>query len=644
VSAIVGIMNGDGRPALATDLDRMLQAVRHRGPDGMAAWSAGCVGLGHGLLQTGANCPSARQPILDDGLAIVADARLDNRDELLAALGLRQAASDAAVILGAYRRWGTDCASRLLGDFAFVVWDSREARLFCARDHMGVKPLYYFDHGGRLAFASEIKALLALRGAPGGVNEAWVADFLVGIVADTGSTLWSGILRLPPGHHLTAAAGACRLQAYWRPEPSVAETGRDSAERFRELFSEAVRCRLGGAERVGAMLSGGLDSSSIACVASRLLQAEGRCLPTFSLVFDKTPLLCERPSIEAVVAQGGYEPFFIESSRFAPLAEFDRVLAEQDGIVLAPGLTLSRQVYHAAAARGVRVLLDGHGGDEVVSHGYGRLRELAAAGRWVDLWREVPADADRYGTAPAWRLYAAYLANFGPAAPVLVALRRAAVRVQRRARRAFGQGERRPAWSRFIDPDFARRTDAVARFRVHAAVANRLTEREHHLGLLTAGLQPYALEVLDKVAAAAGVEARYPFWDKRLVEFCLGLPADAKLSGGFSRMVLRKAMDGILPAAVQWRRDKFDFTPHLTRGMLAHHRPVLDSVLLDDAEDIGGYVDLAAVREAYRRMAARGERADGYDVQAVWRAVALALWLRRQRRAAGDMPAAVVAV
>jgi asparagine synthase (glutamine-hydrolysing) len=109
-------------------------------------------------------------------------------------------------------------------------------------------------------------------------------------------------------------------------------------------------------------------------------------------------------------------------------------------------------------------------------------------------------------------------------------------------------------------------------------------------------------------------------------------------------MVLRKAMDGILPAAVQWRRDKFDFTPHLTRGMLAHHRPVLDSVLLDDAEDIGGYVDLAAVREAYRRMAARGERADGYDVQAVWRAVALALWLRRQRRAAGDMPAAVVAV
>jgi asparagine synthase (glutamine-hydrolysing) len=292
----------------------------------------------------------------------------------------------------------------------------------------------------------------------------------------------------------------------------------------------------------------------------------------------------------------------------------------------------------------VRVLLDGHGGDEVVSHGYGRLRELAAAGRGVDLWREVPADADRYGTAPAWRLYAAYLANFGPAAPVLVALRRAAVRVQRRARRAFGQGERRPAWSRFIDPDFARRTDAVARFRVHAAVANRLTEREHHLGLLTAGLQPYALEVLDKVAAAAGVEARYPFWDKRLVEFCLGLPADAKLSGGFSRMVLRKAMDGILPAAVQWRRDKFDFTPHLTRGMLAHHRPVLDSVLLDDAEDIGGYVDLAAVREAYRRMAARGERADGYDVQAVWRAVALALWLRRQRRAAGDMPAAVVAV
>ena len=637
MSAIVGMLNGNGRPALAADLDRMLEAVRHRGPDGLSVWSGGHVGLGHGLLQTDAGRLSGRQPIVDDGLAIAADARLDNRHELLAALGVGRTACDAALILGAYRRWGTDCASRLLGDFAFAVWDSRGATLFCARDHVGIKPFYYFAHGGRFAFASEVKALLALKDAPREISEACIADFLVGIAPDTSSTLHPGIFRLPPGHHLAATPGNRRLQAYWRPGAAGQQVVGDAAERFGELFSDAIRCRLRGVDRVGAMLSGGLDSSSIASVASRLLKGERRCLPTFSLVFDETPDLCERPSIEAVVAQGGFEPCYIASDHFAPLADLDRVLAEQDGIMLAPGLTLNRQVYHAAATRGVRVLLDGHGGDEVVSHGYGRLMELAAANRWLDLWRELPAEADRYGSASVWRLYAAYLANFGPAAPVVVAMRRILLRAQRRARRALGRAEKRPAWSRFINPDFARRTDVVARFRAHAALANCATEREHHLGALSGGLQPYALEVLDKAAAAAGVEARYPFWDKRLVEFCLDLPSDAKLSGGWSRMILRKSMEGILPTAVQWRRDKFDFTPHLRRGMLTHHRPLLDRIVLDDADDIGGYVDLGAVAAAYRRMA---ERADGLDVQAVWRTVALALWLRQQR-GARDVPAAM---
>jgi asparagine synthase (glutamine-hydrolysing) len=642
VSAIVGILNGNGQPARAAELDRMLQAVRHRGPDGMSVWSGGHVGLGHGLLQTGAERPRATQPIVDGELAITADARLDNRDELRTSLAADDSACDAALILSAYRRWGADCPSRLLGDFAFAVWDGRCATLFCARDHVGIKPFYYVARGERLVLASEMKALLALQDAPPDINEAWIADFLVGIVADTSSTLYSGIFRLPPGHHLTASCHSHRVQAYWRPNATGQQTVGDGVEQFIELFSEAVRCRLSGADRVGAMLSGGLDSSAISCVAARLLKNEGRRLPTFSLVFDATPDLCERPSIEAVIAQGGFNPCFIASDDFAPLAELDRFLAEQDGIFLAPGLTLSRQLYQAAAERGVRVLLNGHGGDEVVSHGYARLRELAAANRWLDLWREVPAEADRYANTPAWRIFAAYVANFGPAAPLVIALRRATMRGRRRVRRALQLPEMRPAWSRFINPDFARRTDVLEHFRAQAAVANLASEREQHLGFLTAGLQPYALEVLDRTAAAAGVEARYPFWDKRLVELCLSLPSDAKLSGGWSRMVLRKAMDGILPAAVQWRRDKLDFTPHLARGMLQHHRSLLDRILLDDADDIGGYVDLPAVAAAYRRMLERAKGAEhGHDVQAVWRTVALALWLRQQRVARAKLEAAM---
>ena len=281
------------------------------------------------------------------------------------------------------------------------------------------------------------------------------------------------------------------------------------------------------------------------------------------------------------------------------------------------------------------MLLDGHGGDEVVSHGYGRLRELAAAGRWMNLWREVRGEADIYGASPL-KTFALYISHFGPSARILRPLGRTTRYALRRLRRSRRQTDTRPGWgwSGFINPDLAVRTDVVARSRAQrASLAGCTTERERHLAALSGSLRAYSLEVLDKAAAGAGVEARYPFWDKRLAEFCLALPSDAKLSDGWSRMILRQAMEGILPSSVQWRRDKHDFTPLLLRGMLDHHRSMLDDILIDNGDVVGGYVDLPAVVSAYRRIAERPEAANGYDVQAVWRTVALALWLRQLRNA-----------
>ena len=189
-----------------------------------------------------------------------------------------------------------------------------------------------------------------------------------------------------------------------------------------------------------------------------------------------------------------------------------------------------------------------------------------------------------------------------------------------------------------MNPDLVARTDVAARHRAQwASLAGYTTEREHHLAAISASLQAYALEVLDKVAARAGIEARYPFWDKRLAEFCLALPSNAKLCNGWSRLILRQAMQGILPNSVQWRRDKHDFTPLLLRSMLDYHRSMLDDILLANRDnDVGGYVDLPAVAAAYRRIAEPPQAANGYDVQAVWRTVALALWLRQLRSASSN--------
>ncbi|TIV92700.1 MAG: asparagine synthetase B, partial [Mesorhizobium sp.] len=154
-----------------------------------------------------------------------------------------------------------------------------------------------------------------------------------------------------------------------------------------------------------------------------------------------------------------------------------------------------------------------------------------------------------------------------------------------------------------------------------------------HRWVLSTGLVPHAFEVLDKAAANFGVEPRYPFWDKPLVEFCLALPGEKKLHNGFGRHVLRRAMEGVLPPMVQWRRDKIDFTANLVKGMLRNHRDLLDTVLVSDGERIAPYVNLPQVNAAYARLLDKPDEAAPLDVQYVWRSISLSLWLRQTQLA-----------
>ena len=630
MSAIAGILHTDGRIADGAPLQRMLMAMAHRSPDGSAAWHDRSIALGHGQLSTLPDVRSANLPLTEGDLTITADIRLDNRDELIAALAFgTRPVTDAALVLAAYRQWSEDCPTHLLGDFAFAIWDGGRNLLFCARDHLGVKPFYYHAAAGAFAFASEIKALFAFDGISRTLNEARVADYLAGMVTDVQSTLYADIFRLPPHHSLTVSTSGRQLRSYWRLAPSVAMPGDDLIERFRELFSNAVRCRLVGPGRIGAMLSGGLDSSSIASVAAPLVtSAGGLPLATLSVVFDKTPAWNERPFIDAVLASCVFDPSFIESDDVAPFADLDRILIEQEGAFLAPGLAISRQLYAAAAGRGIRILLDGHGGDEVVSHGYGRLHELARAHRWFALWREASGVSRTYGDH-TWHVFRAYLSLYGPLRRI--PFWRAASRARRHMSRLTGHANGRLASTDWINADLAARTDLAARYRAQRRLEAEATvsEQTRQEWFLSSGMVPHAFEVLDRAAGAAGVEPRYPFWDKRLVEFCLGLPSEAKLQDGWSRLILRRAMQGILPDMVQWRRDKLDFAPHLIRGMLAHHGDLLEQILIADSDGIGSFVNLGAVTAAYRRILEREVVADGNDVQIVWRTVVLAFWLRQ---------------
>ncbi len=626
MSAIAGIYLLDGRSVDPADLERMVERLAHRGPDGSASWTSGPVGLGHRMLWTTPESLHEKFPLGNPTGTIVltADARLDNRDELITALRINGRPhgeiTDSELILNAYERWGERCPDKLLGDFAFAVWDGRTQTLFCARDHLGVRPFYYYRSGQMFVFGSEIKALLCLPEVPRRLNEVRVADYLVPMLEDKVITFYQDILRLPAAHVMTVSPERASVRCYWALDPARdIRYGSDEeyAEAFLELFTETVRCRLRSAYPVGSLLSGGLDSSSIVCTARQLLAQQGRGkLHTFSAIFPDVPECDERPYINAVLAQGGLEPHYVQGGRLSPLADLDRVLWHQDEAFYAPNLFLHLGLYRAAQRQAIRVLLDGFDGDIVMSHGISYLTELARTWRWITLSKEVNGLSKNFNRSP-WMIL--WRHGFKPLIPEPI------LHVCQMLRAC-----KRPAWrfNTIISPDFARRVGLSDRLQALRGEQRRppRTSREAHYRGLTCGLIPFTLEVADRAAAAFSIGPRYPFFDRRVVEFCLALPPEQKLHQGWTRVVMRRALANVLPEEVRWRGGKSNLSPNFTRGLLGFQQRPIEEVILDDPKVIQDYVDMAALRETCRRYACHGGEQEALTV---WKALTLALWLHQ---------------
>ena len=422
-----------------------------------AEWSDGPIVLGsrRGPSDEGADPPLCVEP----GLAVAADARLDDRDALCGALGVPPAArgslADGDLILRAWRRWGRDCPNHLLGDYAFAVWDAAKRTLFCARDHVGAKPFYYAFPPNGFVFAGAVEGVLAAPGVSGELDEESVAEHLTGIaLLTTTRTFFKAVRKLPPGHTLTVDCDSLRQGAssprsparperYWRPEhaPRARAASDDAyAEELLEVCTRAVEDRLRGPGPVGAHLSGGLDSSGIAVLAARALRRRGLPAP---LAFSWLPALDgEAPAhakeyalIDAVCAQEDLQVSHCALSPGDVLAVLRR-----DGAFPGVHVQMNEEaVQRCAAASGVRVLLSGWGGDEGASfNGRGHLQHLLLSGRWRRLAAECRANPHPFRA----------LAH--------VALSLAHPRLRNHLhRRLRGGVPRRRRW--LIDPAFARR-------------------------------------------------------------------------------------------------------------------------------------------------------------------------------------------
>ena len=284
MSGIVAIFHRDGTPIERALLQSLVDFLAYRGPDARETWMGASIGLGHALLRTTRESFAERQPAGFEGRYwITADARLDGRGELLAALDLSgsdigPSIPDSELILQAYAKWGAACVEHLRGDFSFAIWDEHTKHLFCARDQFGIKPFYYASVGSVVILSNTLDCIRRHPAVSGRLNDLAIADFLLfDMIQDPAATSFAGIQRLPPAHTLVCGRDGISLRRYWVlpvSAPIHHKRPMDCVEQFRELLDHAVADRL-RTNSVGILMSGGLDSPTVAASAQRILARNG---------------------------------------------------------------------------------------------------------------------------------------------------------------------------------------------------------------------------------------------------------------------------------------------------------------------------------------------------------------------------------
>jgi asparagine synthase (glutamine-hydrolysing) len=402
MSGIAGIYHLDGRPVDPELLRRVTDVIAYRGSDGVGHWIDGRVGLGHRMLHTTPESLHEQQPLADEtgNLCLTLDGRVDNREELRAALEAKGAKlrtdTDAELVLRTYEYWGEECPKRIIGDFAFVIWDGRKRQLFCARDPLGIKPFYYHSDGRTFLCGSELRQLLedvSIRREP---NEGMIGEYLACAITDNQETLYRDVLRLPPAHFLLVQPGRTRKERYWDIDPAREvryHTDAEYAEHLLDILKAPVRCRLRSSGRIGADLSGGVDSSAIVGVVHSLYREQGLTdsgFETFSLVFPGLP--CdERAYIEAVVRMWGITANMVrpdESETYDYAAEVYRSYdfpQYPNGVMSCPLMSL-------AGEKGFRVVLTGGGGDEWLTGSYYHYADFIRRLKILSLIRQLRCD------------------------------------------------------------------------------------------------------------------------------------------------------------------------------------------------------------------------------------------------------------
>lgn len=602
MSGICGIVRFGGARVDRALVRAMTAALAFRGPDRQDTRIEGGVGFGHALLRCTPECAWDAQPERLEHAWITADARIDARDELVRELrgrgraGLEEC-SDAALILHAYLTWGEDCVRHLLGDFAFAIWDARARRLFCAIDHFGVKALFYSAFKGGLVFGNTLDAVRMHPAVGTALDDLAIADFLLfEINQDPASTAFADIRRLPAGSCMTVSADGLRVESYWqvpRAEVRYRRAG-DYVEHFRELFARAVEDRL-RTHRVAVSMSGGLDSTSIAATAKTLLAGQARpfVLQAHTGVYDRLIPDEERRYAGLVAGALGIPVTYHPGDDCAIYEGFGETAAHFPDPYHGPDEAIGFRIVRAAA-RDARVLLTGFDADTLLNESP---RPYLRA-----LWNER-----RFGLLGS------------AAAGYLRQERRTLLRaLLRRCRPAPRATSHYPPW---LEPRFEARL--ALRERWEDAYAGWMkgegVRPAAHQYLVDFQRYGFFFDQYDAGVTRMPLEVRHPFFDARVVAYCLSLPP---VPWCVKKRILREAMGGALPRVVLQRR-KAPLAGWPAIGVLA--RP--------ESRWVDGFTAAAGL-EGYVIRSRVPSVTGGGDPMEAWmnlRPLTLSLWLEGMR-------------
>lgn len=610
----------------AAVLERMRDVITHRGPDDEGIFIDGAVGLGHRRLSI-VDVAAGHQPMTneDGSLHITFNGEIYNhadfRLELEARGHVYQTHCDTETILHLYEEHGEHCVDYLRGMFAFAIWDRRRKELFVARDRLGVKPLYYVHtDDGSLFFGSEIKTLLEAGAIKPEINCPALPDYLANHATSGEETLFRGVKRLLPGHVMVWCDGKLQISRYWdvsfARQPDEGRNDKDYIAEWSELFNTSVRLRLMADVPLGMFLSGGIDSSAIAAVMSRMVNEP---IKTFAVAFkEREANELEYARLVSRAFKTNHREIVVKPEEF--FAALPKLVWHEDEPLAHPS-SVALYFVSLLASQHVKVVLTGEGSDELLA-GYARYRKtilnLALGARYHRLAPSSVRNLLRkqIEVMPGAKLRQKLLRTFLAVAPDIESIYFDNFAVFPRAMQP-----------ELLAPEMKERVGSIDPYAGLREVLEQTDATSFLDRLLYADIKTYLHELLmkqDQMSMATSVESRVPFLDHKLVEFTSGLPERLKLRGWTTKYVLRQSMKGILPETIL-SRPKMGFPVPIGAWFRGAYASVIDDYVLSERALSRGIFSPDFVRSLVRRHQTGGEN----HSERLWALVNFEIWQRQ---------------